>query len=141
MQLKELYKQMPQDELVKQLLVMTAGPEAVGGAPVASDTAEAKAPAVPADDLLGKWSASGEGDAKFAMELAKDGNFTWTFTQKGKPQTVKGVYALDGNVLAMEPESGGVMLAEVTEPKAGRFDFHLLGAPPGDPGLKFSKSQ
>jgi uncharacterized protein (TIGR03066 family) len=140
-QLKELYKHMPKDELVKQLLVMTAGPEAVGAAPVASDTAEAKAPAVPAADLLGKWSAAGEGDAKFALELAKEGNFTWTFTQKGKPQTVKGVYALDGNVLAMEPESGGVMLAEVTPPQAGRFSFQLLGAPPGDPGLKFSKSQ
>jgi uncharacterized protein (TIGR03066 family) len=143
-QLKELYKQTPQDELIKQLLVMTGGPEAVGAPPIGADTAAPAtpaAPAIPAADVVGKWNAAGEGDAKFAMELSKDGNFSWTFTQSGKPQTVQGVYALDGNVLAMEPESGGVMLAELTPPQAGRFDFHLLGAPPGDPGLKFSKSQ
>jgi tetratricopeptide (TPR) repeat protein len=139
-QLKELYKQSPEDVLIKQLLVMTAGPEAVGGAPVASDTEAPQAPAIPVADLQGKWSAAGEGDSKFALDLSKDGNFTWTFTQKGKPQTVKGVYALDGNVLAMEPESGGVMLAEVSPPQSGRFNFQLLGAPPGDPGLKFAKS-
>jgi len=73
------------------------------------------------------------------MELTKDGAFSWTFTQAGKPQTVKGVYAVDGNVLAMEPESGGTMLAEVTQPQGGSFGFQLLGAPPGDPGLKFVK--
>jgi uncharacterized protein (TIGR03066 family) len=101
--------------------------------------ADVDAPAVAAADLVGKWNASGEGNSKFAMELSKDGNFSWTFTQGGKPQTVKGVYAMDGNVLAMEPETGGVMLAEVTAPDGGRFDFKLLGAPPDDPGLKFAK--
>jgi hypothetical protein len=75
------------------------------------------------------------------LGLAQDGNFTWNFSQDGKTQTVKGVYALDGNVLAMEPETGGVMLAEVTQPQGGTFRFQLLGAPPGDSGLKFSKSR
>jgi uncharacterized protein (TIGR03066 family) len=140
-QLQELYKQTPQDNLVKQLLVMTAGPEAVGAAPGASDTEKPQAPAIPAADLVGKWSAAGHGDSKFALELTKDGNFSWTFTEKGKEQTVKGVFAMDGNVLAMEPETGGVMLAEVSPPQSGRFNFQMLGAPPGDPGLKFAKSQ
>jgi len=139
-QLKVLYKQLPQDKVIKELLVMTAGPEAIGASPPSSEPAK-PAPGVPAADLVGKWGATGERNTKFALELAKDGSFSWIFTQAGKPQTVKGVYALDGNVLAMEPQTGGVMLAEVTPPQAGRFDFQLLGAPPGDPGLKFAKSQ
>ena len=138
-QLKELNKQTPQDPLIAQLLLMTGGPEALGVPPEAAETTAPDAPAVPAADLVGNWTAKGERNTKFAMELTKDGTFSWTYTEKGKPQTVKGVYAVDGNVLAMEPESGGVMLAEVTEPKAGGFDFKMLGAPPGDPGLKFAK--
>jgi uncharacterized protein (TIGR03066 family) len=138
-QLKELNKQTPQDPLIAQLLLMTGGPDALGVPPEATETTVPDAPAVPAADLVGNWTAKGERNTKFAMELSKDGNFSWTFTEKGKPQTVKGVYAVDGNVLAMEPESGGTMLAEVTQPKADGFEFKMLGAPPGDKGLKFVK--
>jgi len=138
-QYQAIYNQTPQDNLVKQLLLMTGGEQAIGAAPQPTQTAPTTAPSVAADALVGKWSAAGQGNAKFAMELTKDGGFSWTFTQAGKPQTVKGVYALDGNVLAMEPESGGTMLAEVTQPQGGSFGFQLLGAPPGDPGLKFVK--
>lgn len=137
-QLKTLFEQNPKDPLTKQLLVMTAGPEAIGAAPPATEPAPA-APAVKSADLLGSWSAVGSDNTKFAMELNKDGNFVWTYTQGTTVQTVKGVFALDGNVLAMEPESGGVMLAELAPPANGKLDFQLLGAPPGDPGLKFTK--
>ena len=50
---------------------------------------------------------------------------------------VKGAYALDGNVLALEPDAGGIMLAEITEPKGGSFVFRTVGAPKSDPGLTF----
>jgi tetratricopeptide (TPR) repeat protein len=134
-----IYKQTPQDNLVKQLLLMTGGPEALGAPSLATQPASPAAPTIASADLVGNWSAPGQGNTQFALGLAQDGSFSWTFTQGGKAQTVKGVYALDGNVLAMEPESGGVMLAEVTQPMGGNFSFHLLGAPPGDPGLKFAK--
>jgi uncharacterized protein (TIGR03066 family) len=140
-QLKVLYKQTPQDKLIKELLLMTAGPEAIGAPTTPADEPATEAPAVDAAALVGNWSAAGQGGAKFALELAKEGNSTWTFTQRDKPQTVKGVYAVDGNVLAMEPETGGTMLAEVTQPQGGSFNFQLLGAPPSDPGLKFAKSR
>jgi tetratricopeptide (TPR) repeat protein len=140
-QLKELYKDTPQDRVVQELLLMTAGPEALAEAPSADVAGEATAPTFPAGDLVGNWGAKGNNQTQFALGLSGDGNFTWTYTQGGKSETVKGVYALDKNVLALEPESGGVMLAEVTQPKGGTFSFQLLGAPPGDPGLKFSKSQ
>jgi hypothetical protein len=32
------------------------------------------------------------------------------------------------------------MLAEITPPKDNNYAFQLLGAPPGDPGLRFAKS-
>jgi uncharacterized protein (TIGR03066 family) len=139
-QYQQLYQQSPQDHLIKQLALLTGGPEALGVSAATAEAPKPAAPAVPAASLVGKWAAAGQGNAKFAMELTQDGNFTWTYTQKGPPQTVKGVYAMDGNVLAMEPETGGVMLAEVTQPQGGSFNFQLAGAPPGEPALKFSKS-
>jgi uncharacterized protein (TIGR03066 family) len=138
-QLKELYKVTPQDNLIKELLMMTGGPESIGASAAPAERAPAQAPQIPAADLVGSWNAAGQRGTKFEMGLAQDGKFTWNYSQNGKSQSVKGVYALDGNVLAMEPESGGVMLAEVTPPQGGRLDFKLLGAPPGDPGLKFAK--
>ena len=140
-QLKKLYQQTPQDMLIKQLLLMTGGPEAIGATPPLSDLEKPPQTAVAAADLVGNWAASGQNNTKFGLGLTQDGNFSWSFTQSGKTQTVKGVYAVDGNVLAMEPESGGVMLAEVTQPAGGNFSFQLLGAPPGDPGLKFVKGR
>ena len=139
-QYQELYKLLPQDTVIKQLLLMTAGPEALGPQSAAPDEAAAATP-VAAAELVGQWAAAGDHGAKFELGLAGEGSFTWSFSQSGKSQSVKGVYALDGNVLALEPESGGVMLAEVTQPQGGSFQFQLLGAPPGDPGLKFAKSR
>lgn len=138
-QLKQLHQKMPQDTLVKQLLLATGGPEALGVAAPAAEAPMPAAAAVAAADLVGNWGATGQGDTQFALGLTQDGNFTWTFTQGGKAQTVKGVYALDGDTLAMEPETGGTMLATVTPPQGGKFRFQLLGAPPGDPGLNFAK--
>ncbi len=138
-QLQKLYAATPQDNVIKELLLMTGGPEALGPAAAQPETAKPAGPAVPAVDLVGSWTAAGQGGTKFELAMAPDGNFTWNYSQNGKSQTVKGVFAVDGNVLAMEPESGGTMLAEVTPPQAGKFQFALLGAPPGDPGLQFSK--
>jgi tetratricopeptide (TPR) repeat protein len=137
-ELKELYKTMPEDKVIKELLLMTGGPEAIG-APATTPAPQKPGPGVPADDLVGKWSATGEGNTKFSLDLTKEGNFSWTYAKGDKSEAVQGVYALDGDVLALEPQTGGVMLAQVTQPQGGRFDFQLLGAPPGDPGLKFQR--
>lgn len=141
-QYQALYKLNPNDQLVKQLLLMSGGPEALGAPTTTAPapTADSAAPAIPVDQLIGKWSAAG-GSSKYALELTKDGNFVWTFSAGTQVQSVQGVYALDGNVLAMEPEAGGTMLAEITAPQAGAFHFQMLGAPPGDAGLKFTKAR
>ena len=118
---------------------MTAGPEAIG-APATTPAPQKPGPGVPAADLVGKWGATGEGKTKFVLDLTKGGTFSWTYTKGDKSEAVQGVYALDGDVLALEPQTGGVMLAQITQAEAGRFDFQLLGAPPGDPGLSFAKT-
>jgi len=46
---------------------------------------------------------------------------------------------VDGDTLALEPESGGVMLAQIQPKTADQFHFAMVGAPPGDAGLDFSK--
>lgn len=140
-QLKQLYAKTPDDTVVKELLLMTGGPAAIGVEPATTEVATTPAAPVKSADLLGTWTAAGEGESKFVLLLNNEGLFSWTFTHDGRDQTVKGVYALDGNVLAMEPETGGVMLAEVTPPQNAAFQFHMLGAPPGDTGLKFAKSR
>jgi hypothetical protein len=52
---------------------------------------------------------------------------------------VKGVYTLEGNVLAMEPDSGGVLLAELTAKGSDGLHFQMVGGAEGDPGLDFQR--
>ena len=73
------------------------------------------------------------------MKLTDDGKFTWAFDQDGKRQEVGGVYAIDGATLAMEPDSGGVMLADLKVEGENSLHFAMVGAPPGDAGLEFSR--
>jgi uncharacterized protein (TIGR03066 family) len=117
-----------------------AGPDAVPKptAPQVAQTDEGAKNAPTAAELVGDWSATSK-DAKFDMNLAADGKFTWAFQQNGKRQEVKGVYAIDGATLAMEPDSGGTMLAEVSKQADNSLHFAQIGAPAGDPGLVFKK--
>jgi tetratricopeptide (TPR) repeat protein len=94
---------------------------------------------VPADTVTGAWSASGKGTAKYSMSLQKDGTFTWDFSRGSKKEQVKGVYTLEGNVLAMEPDGGGVMLAEVTLKGPDALHFKMIGGATDDPGLAFRR--
>jgi tetratricopeptide (TPR) repeat protein len=97
--------------------------------------------AVPADKIVGDWTAAGKGTAKYALGLGKDGTFTWEFTKGKRKQAVKGVYTVEGNVLAMEPESGGVLLAEMTAKGPDTLHFKMVGGAAGDPGLEFRRGQ
>jgi hypothetical protein len=74
------------------------------------------------------------------MSLTKDGNFTWSFARGKRKDEVKGVYALEGNVLAMEPETGGTMLAELKVGQESNLHFRMVGADKADPGLDFSRA-
>jgi tetratricopeptide (TPR) repeat protein len=94
---------------------------------------------VPAGDIVGDWTASGSGASKYGMKLTKDGSFTWSFNRGKRKQEAKGVYTVEGNVLAMEPDTGGVMLAELTSKAPDRLLFKMIGGAKDDPGLDFRR--
>jgi hypothetical protein len=96
-------------------------------------------PTIPKKDLVGNWKAKGAGDASFGLKLAEDSTFAWTYSDKGKSKTIEGVYGVEQNSLALQPDAGGVMVAELSSPKDEKFHFLVAGGPPGDKGLEFSK--
>jgi hypothetical protein len=106
-----------------------------------SQAAPAAAPTpVPAADVAGSWEATGKDSAKYSMTLSKDGTFVWSFTSGTRKEEVKGVYSVEGNILAMEPDTGGVLLAELTVKSPGNLLFKMVGSDKSDPGLEFQRS-
>jgi tetratricopeptide (TPR) repeat protein len=147
-QFQKVVELQPMDTVARQLLQSL-------GATAPQDTAPQEAQVIPertippeqllaVDQLAGAWHASDARGSTFKMSLNKDGQFTWSYTQSGKTDEVRGVYALDDNILAMEPESGGggggggTLLAELTKKGEGAIHFAMIGAPEGDPGLEFT---
>jgi tetratricopeptide (TPR) repeat protein len=96
---------------------------------------------VSSDHVVGRWTATRPGGANFSMNLRDDGTFTWAFTRGSRKQEVKGVYTMEGNVLAMEPDSGGVALAELTLNGPDSLHFKVIGESADDPGLAFRRGQ
>ena len=133
---------LPNDPLLPQLVKMTTPPgDAANGAGPLPEIDPAGVPS--ADDLTmdkvaGTWNASSNGST-FQMELASDGHFVWTFTKDGKPQTLKGAYAVNKDSLALEPDAGGTMLAQVSFVNPDEFLFTMVGSDPKQPGLDFKK--
>src|SRR5205823_5722177 len=107
------------------------------------DATRSQAPTAPSPDavspdtVLGSWRAAGKGNSTYAMTLGKDGSFTWAFTKGARKQEVKGVHTVEGDILAMEPNSGGVMLAEIVLKEPDTLHFTMVGGPSDDPGLEF----
>lgn len=140
-QFKLAATELPDDKLMKQLVSMTTRPDpAVAAAP--------PAPPIPADmpaekmlsveKLVGTWKASSQG-AEFQLDLAKDGSFVWTCARGEEKQSVKGAFAVDQNNLALEPDAGGTMLAEIDLTNPSQFLFRMIGGEAKDPGLQFKK--
>ncbi|MEW4526964.1 tetratricopeptide repeat protein [Maioricimonas sp. JC845] len=141
-QLQRVLELQPDDRVARDLLEMTAGPDALPQGIVGTRTtpvAPDSAPDIEPSQIVGDWTADGTGDSSYHLKLTEDGNFTWGFTQMGKSQEVSGVYALDKGVLALEPDSGGTMLAELSDVSGTQFHFTMVGGPKNDPGLVFAK--
>ena len=134
-------QQLPGDKLLTQLVGMTSPPDAKAKTP--------PAPPAPADlppekilsveKLVGTWKAS-SADAKFELQLSADGAFTWTFSRGKTTESVKGVFAVDQNNLAMEPDAGGTMLAEINLTGPSQMLFKMVGGEQNDPGLQFARN-
>jgi hypothetical protein len=93
------------------------------------------------EPFYGTWTATSPDGAEFNLAMHDDGKFEWTSTRGSDSQSVEGVFAVEGQTLAMEPNAGGVMLGSVTDPSSGEFKFTLVGGLPDDPGLDFHKAQ
>jgi tetratricopeptide (TPR) repeat protein len=96
---------------------------------------------VPAANVIGTWTASGRASAGYSMGLQKDGAFTWSYHRGARKQEAKGVYTVEGNILAMEPDTGGVLLAELTVKDPDTLHFKMIGGASDDPGLDFRRGQ
>jgi tetratricopeptide (TPR) repeat protein len=123
-------------DTVSAALVATLSPrEAKPSAP----SAGAAPKPVPANEVAGNWTATGSGAAKYSMDLRKDGTFTWAFGRGSRKQEAKGVYTMEGNILAMEPDTGGIMLAELTAKGPDNLHFKMVGGEKDDAGLSFRR--
>ncbi len=141
-QLQEVNRLQPKDTVAVQVLEMIGGPQALPPAvakQAAPPVAAGSAPTLVVKDVLGTWKATA-GDSRYELVFTDKNTFRWTFEEKGKPTTVEGVFAIDGNTLAMQPDAGGTMAAELTNVKGNAFHFAVVGAPPGDKGLDFRKN-
>lgn len=126
----EMWKQVvqiqPGDKLAAELAQMYGPKEDVPPTTPAAAPPNLDKPAYSAEQLAGPWKAQADG-GEFALTLAKDDTFTWSFTRDGKPQSVSGAYALGGNNLVMQPDSGGTMPATITLENPDTLVFTPIG--------------
>jgi Tetratricopeptide repeat len=127
----------PNDSVAASLVATLSPRDAQLARPAPAVTAKA----VPPDSLVGNWTAAGKDGSRYSMSLRKDGSFTWGFTKGKRKQEVKGVHTVEENILAMEPDSGGVLLAELTLKDPDTLHFKMIGGAKDDPGLTFQRGQ
>jgi hypothetical protein len=74
------------------------------------------------------------------LSLNEEGTFHWKYTNPNqKGDQFGGTYAVDGPVLILQRNEGGALSGTVTFSDDEDFLFKLVGAPPDDKGLDFSK--
>ena len=133
-QLKAAVQLNPNDRLSAQLLsAMSTTP------PAEPPTPSTPPKPVDAAALVGNWKASRPDGANISLNLTKDGNYTWQFAQKNKPQTFSGTYSVADNLLILKQGNNPMMVGQVTLLADNRFNFKLPGDNPNDPGLTFAK--
>jgi tetratricopeptide (TPR) repeat protein len=131
-------KLQPRDTVAAKLVATLSLREAESTAPPDAATAPN---AVPSDKLIGAWNAQGPGSGRYSMTLRKEGTFTWSFRRGTRKEEAKGVYTVEGNVLAMEPDTGGVLLAELAVKEGETLQFKMIGGASSDPVLEFRRAQ
>ncbi|HEY1067934.1 MAG TPA: tetratricopeptide repeat protein, partial [Pirellulales bacterium] len=126
--LQEVVQLEPKDNLAANLVQMySAPPEDESNLAAADETAPSlDQPAFPLEAIQGEWTAQ-QNDQRFGLTLGKNDEFVWRFERDGKPQEVKGAYTIRGTSLAMQPDSGGVMLSEIKLDNDNTLEFSPVG--------------
>ncbi|TWT34967.1 Tetratricopeptide repeat protein [Thalassoglobus neptunius] len=130
----------PNNEVALDQLSQFEGPQAIEKYTKLPDSAtdQTESPTVDENAIIGTWVAV-SGSSKFEMGIQKDGRFLWKFSIDGKEQEAAGVYVLDGNVLAVELDTGDTLAAEVTITDSQSLDFKLISYRADEQPMKFSK--
>jgi tetratricopeptide (TPR) repeat protein len=133
-QLKKVTELNPNDQLAQQLLSMIT-PVDPNAAPAKKADSGKK---YKKDDLAGSWQTK-TGRGTIQMVLNKDGTFKWTYKEGAKTEDMQGIFDVEADNLALQPDSGGTMLAQVNLASEGSLKFKMVGGSDKDPGLTFSK--
>lgn len=104
-------------------------------------TADEEGPSI---ELPGVWRSvtDGDGGATISLELTAESGFRWTVNRDDQEgtETILGEYSVNGPMLILEDEQGGVILARIVPLDGDTFRFVPLGAPEGDVGLRFRRA-
>ena len=151
--LRKVVVLVPSDRVAAEMLKAIDGPEQVKLPELATEPtpqpilqpppADASAVAAPIDPekFIGTWQASRADGSVFSLDLTKEKTFKWSFTSKDQsPQSFEGTYSVQGDVITLERNGGGSLVAKIRPGNETHFQFKLFGAPEGDPGLDFARS-
>jgi hypothetical protein len=88
--------------------------------------------------MAGKWTAKPSPGMTIALNLEKDGAFSWEVVEKGRTQTISGRAGYENDTLALVQAEGPPLIGKVT-----RTEKSFVFAPPGAnakaPGLTFNR--
>lgn len=137
-ELKEVVKLNPKDQLAAQLLAGLSGEKPAAPAIATLENVAAPSP-VSAANLVGEWDATRADGSTFHFMLTSGSAYAWKFTKGGKSQDYTGEYTVADGLLILKQGGKPVLIGQVTMLDANRFNFKLVGENPTDPGLTFTK--
>jgi tetratricopeptide (TPR) repeat protein len=112
------------------------GPEPVAGAPVAAAKVEG--------NLAGDWTAEPGQDMSIRLSFPEGNQFVWQVTRQGKTQEIRGDRTYGNGLLTLAQTGDQAqqppMVGRVTWQDENHFTFKVIGGPPNDPGLNFTKA-
>ncbi len=116
-------------QLAAQLQPPASQPSTIDTA-TAPSTATASAVPAPPGNLAGRWAATPAKDARVALAIKDDGNFTWAVTTPGQPdKTIAGKSTYANGVLTLAGSDGqlGALAGQVAWQDDNHMTFRLRG--------------
>lgn len=152
--LKVAVKQQPRDATARRMLEGLQADDADEGgeggegatkpaadppAPRSKPTADDAQADPPSTDLVGSWRAQG-GSAKIDLTIDGKSSFVWKAAGDGTlPLEIMGQVAATTDTLVLDAGDKGTMVGQVTSAGTDKFEFRMVGTPPGEPSLVFSR--
>jgi tetratricopeptide (TPR) repeat protein len=143
-QFEDVLRLVPNDQVSRQMLALIApakenSPGTAPATPAETPSAQAESKPISPGEAVGNWRAATPNGGNVELALGSDSRFTWKYSQANKTQSFDGKYELAGTTLVLDYSNGGTMVGKVRADGENRFSFKMVGGPPNDPGLTFSK--